>query len=80
MSEATAKGRRSRTQIVALKDGGSVGVLPDAHGVSNERLYEVADELRETYQVEADIEWRRNGWSSVLFFTPWPDVRSNGDL
>jgi hypothetical protein len=79
MSEATAR-EALEDAIVALNDGESLGVSPDANEVSKEKLYEIADELRETYQVEAEIAWREEGRSSALFFKPWRDVRRNGDL
>jgi hypothetical protein len=65
---------------VALRKGESVGVSPDVHMVSTAQLYEIADELRETHLVNAEIAWREEGPSSMLFFKPWRAASRNGDL
>jgi hypothetical protein len=48
-----------------------VGVSPDDEGVSTERPYEIADELREEHDVNAEIAWREEGQGAVLYFKPW---------
>ena len=47
--------------LAGMVDGPSASVSPAEHGVSTERLFEIADELRGELRPGALIEWNDDG-------------------